>query len=134
MSIQVKGLDGKRYSWNLANYSQKQPNLSKLQDSALQVLKRLMPFDIILAEVHLPGCGLYADFYIHARRLMIEVDGSQHDIDNHFFFDSKHDFYKAQARDRRKQEWCEINNITLIRLKYNESEREWEQKILQRPT
>lgn len=46
-----------------------------------------------------------------------------------FFFKSKLDFYKAKARDSDKKEWCELNQIELIELNYNEDIDEWRTKI-----
>jgi very-short-patch-repair endonuclease len=72
---------------------------------------------------------LKADFFIPVRKLIIEVHGEQHTEFNNFFFKSKMDFYKAQARDRDKKQWCEINNFELIELFHNESIEEWRSKI-----
>ena len=39
------------------------------------------------------------------------------------------EFFKAQARDKDKKKWCQINEFTLIELFYNESIDEWRDKI-----
>ena len=51
------------------------------------------------------------------RNIMVEVHGEQHHKFNKFFFSNKLSFYKAQARDRDKKEWCDINSIKLIEFK-----------------
>ena len=38
-------------------------------------------------------------------------------------------FYKAKARDKEKREWCELNNMRLVELNYNEDIDEWRRKI-----
>lgn len=134
MSFQVKGLNGRIYNWNLSSYSEPNTNRSKLACKGLDVLKKIFPFDIILEEVFLPGCGLFADFYIHSRRLMIEVDGRQHHAHTSFFYKTKLDFFLAKKRDRLKEEWCSLNQIKIIRLYDDESAVEWERKIIQGTT
>ena len=44
-------------------------------------------------------------------------------------FKNKMEFYKAQARDRDKKQWCELNEIALLELFHNESIEEWRDKI-----
>jgi hypothetical protein len=38
-------------------------------------------------------------------------------------------FFKAKARDSDKAAWCELNNMNLIELNYNEKEPEWRVKF-----
>tara|TARA_R110002051_G_scaffold321822_2_gene410572 strand:+ start:108 stop:518 length:411 start_codon:yes stop_codon:yes gene_type:complete len=130
--MKITGLDGKTHIWNLTNYvPSKDDNkpCSQYHVRARSLLTEEFPCDRILEEVGLPGCGLFADFYIPKRKLMIEVHGSQHYEFNSFFFKSKADFYKAQARDRQKANWANINNITYIELPYTESDNEWRARI-----
>jgi len=89
-----------------------------------------------LEEVKLPGSTelyrksvLYLDFYIPSIRLAIEVHGQQHYEFCPFFHKSKADFLKSKARDEDKIDWCKLNDITLITLKYSESDDEWRQRI-----
>ena len=73
--------------------------------------------DRILEEVTLPGTKtirskcLRADFYIPNRNLIVEVHGEQHFRFNAFHFDDKLAFFRAQARDRNKADWCKLNEI-----------------------
>ena len=39
------------------------------------------------------------------------------------------EFFKAQARDRDKKHWCELNEISLIELFHDESIEQWREKI-----
>jgi len=128
MSIKVRGLDGREYSWNLVNYLSNNRSPSSLHIKAREILHQLFPFDKILEEVSLPGTQLYADFYIHSKKLIIEVHGEQHYKFNPFFFKDKKSFALAQKRDRDKKSWAELNGITLVELPYNAQEK-WESII-----
>ena len=133
------GLDGKERSWNISKYinnkNSSRPR-SQYHIKARNLLRKIYPRDKILEEVSLPGSKtsrrksiLRADLFIPNRSLIVEVHGEQHFKYNSHFFKDKMSFYKAQARDRDKSEWCVLNNIKLIELKYNEDIYEWRRKI-----
>ena len=73
--------------------------------------------------------SLRADFYIPNRTLVVEVHGQQHFKFNSFHFKDKLSFFRAQARDKNKIEWCNINDIRIVQLNYNEDIDEWRNKI-----
>lgn len=132
----IIGLDGKEYSWIPSNNIVNTEKRSGLHNKAQQLLKEKYPNDRILEELVLPGTKtsnrksvLKADFFIPMRSLIVEVHGQQHTEFNNFFFANKMEFYKAQARDRDKKSWCEINNFELIELFHNESIEDWRGKI-----
>lgn len=134
--MKIIGLDSQEYSWIPSNNIVDTEKRSGLHNKAKELLKERYPNDRILEELVLPGTKtatrkstLKADFFIPVRKLIIEVHGEQHTEFNNFFFKSKMDFYKAQARDRDKKQWCEINNFELIELFHNESIEEWRSKI-----
>ena len=134
--MKIIGLDQQEYSWIPSNNIVDTEKRSGLHNKAKELLKEKYPNDRILEELVLPGTKtatrkstLKADFFIPVRKLIIEVHGEQHTEFNNFFFKSKMDFYKAQARDRDKKQWCEINNFELIELFHNESIEEWRSKI-----
>jgi len=134
--LKIIGLDQQEYSWIPSNNIVDTEKRSGLHNKAKELLKERYPNDRILEELVLPGTKtatrkstLKADFFIPVRKLIIEVHGEQHTEFNNFFFKSKMDFYKAQARDRDKKQWCEINNFELIELFHNESIEEWRSKI-----
>ncbi len=130
--MKVIGLDNLEYSWNPKSGGGKR---SKLHQKAKEVLDSCFPYDRILEEVSLPGTrtvknkSLRADFYIPNRTLIVEVHGQQHFKFNSFHFKDKLSFFRAQARDRSKAEWCSINDIRMVQLNYNEDEDEWRNKI-----
>lgn len=116
--MKIIGLDGKEHSWIPSNNIVNTKNRSGLHLNAKKLLKEKYPNDRILEEIVLPGTNtnnrksvLKADFFIPVRSLLIEVHGEQHTEFNNFFFKNKMEFYKAQARDRDKKQWCELNEI-----------------------
>lgn len=136
--MKVTGLDGREYSWNISKYKARE-KCSKLHARARQVLTAEFPYDTIYEELPLPGSRterqtriLCADFFIPQRRLMVEVQGEQHYKFNSHFFDNKIEFFRAQARDRIKSDWCETNEIDLVQLPFNEDDEQWLQRIRDR--
>lgn len=134
--MKIIGLDGKEYSWIPSNNIVDTEKRSSLHNKARELLKEKYPNDRVLEELILPGTKtnnrkstLKADFFIPVRSLIVEVHGEQHTTFNNFFFKNKIEFYKAQARDRDKKSWCELNNFRLIELFHNESIEDWREKI-----
>lgn len=140
--MKIIGLDGKEHKITFCGKTSANKNdesRSKLHLKARELIEKTFPFDNIHEEVTLPGSKkgasgslLYADFFLPSRKLIVEVNGRQHDEYIKFFHKNKLEFYKAQARDRNKKEWCELNNITIVYLNHNESEEEWAAKINER--
>lgn len=133
--MKVTGLDGKIYNWNITKYKPKN-KCSKYHLRARLLLQNEFPFEKIYEELKLPGTKnerqirpLFADFFISNINVIVEVQGEQHYKFNNFFFDNKLEFYRAQSRDRNKQEWCRINNIYLVHFPYNETNEQWLEKI-----
>jgi len=136
MKLDINGLDSKNYIWNPLSSASKSVNRSKLHEKALKLLEEFYPYDTILEEVTLPGSkdqfgrrNLKADIFLPARRILVEVHGEQHFKFNGFFFKNKLEYYRAKARDSDKRFWCEINNIEIIELNYNEDIDDWRRKI-----
>ena len=137
--MKVTGINGKEYVWNLTGYdvfNDDKRKRSKYHVRARNLLKEIYNSYRILEEVKLPGSTalhrksvLYLDFYIPSIKLGVEVHGEQHYEHNPFFHRSKADFIKGQVRDDDKINWCELNGIELITLKYSESDDEWRQRI-----
>ena len=132
--MKVTGLDGREYTWNLSKFANNhREKVSAGHEQGRKLLKEMFPFVKVLEEVTIPGPDrLYADFYINTERLMVEVQGVQHTTYNSFFFPNKAAFYKAQARDRKKVQWCELNDITIIQLFTEETLDEWRTKVSER--
>lgn len=125
------GLDGREYTVTLKE--KQYSTASNLHKEAREVLNTVFPNDNIYEEVTLPGSQvnrqpLTADFFIPSYRIIVEVQGEQHYKFNKFHYKDKKSFLMAKARDNKKREWCEINGITLIELRYDEKD-VWEQRI-----
>lgn len=130
--MKIIGLDDKEYKWSYKQSECSTESRSKLHLRARSLIAKIFPYDLVLEEVSLPGCGkftLYADFYIPLRKIMIEVNGEQHSKYVHFYHKEKLNFYKGVKRDKKKSEWCEKNDITLIYLNFDQSDEQWEHII-----
>lgn len=132
--MKIIGLDGKEYNWKPEAYHKEKENQSGLHKRAKLLIKKLFPFYSLHEEVLLVGVSvkLYLDIYINSLRLAFEIQGAQHYTYNSFFYSSAKDFRQAKARDKMKKEWCELNNIDLVELPYNETEIEWTARIKNR--
>lgn len=130
--MKVVGFDGKDYDWKPKGSKGKR---SKLHKRAVRVIKKLFPFDVILEEVSLPGSitnknnKLRCDIFVPNRELFVEVHGEQHFKYIHFYHKSKYDFFRAQGRDRTKREWFKMNELTLVELKFDETDDEWRERL-----
>lgn len=61
---------------------------------------------------------LYFDFYLPKYNICIEYDGKQH-YEN--IYNSNQEFRKIQLRDNIKDTYCKDNNISLLRIRYDEN-------------
>lgn len=130
--MKVTDLNGNIVNWppkgHIVNANDSRPR-SQGHILARAILVELFPFDVVLEEVKLPGTNLFFDFVIVSRRLIVEVDGEQHDNFSSFFHGDKEEFVKSKQRDSLKEEWSICNNFKLVRLKYNEDAKTWKMKI-----
>jgi hypothetical protein len=127
----VKDTKGRFHSWNLTGHTVADNNTrprSEIHLKTRELLKVLYPLDTVLEEVPIPGESLFADFYLPLRKKIIEVHGEQHYRYISHFHNNLQGFKDSKERDARKANWCAINNITLIVLKYNEEEK-WASQI-----
>lgn len=137
--MKVTGLNGREYNLNLSKYDVKandKKKRSKHHIRARKIIKEIYHSYRVLEEVKLPGSTsthkrsvLYLDFFIPNIKKAFEVHGRQHYEHVPFFHNTKADFLLARARDEDKSEWCELNNIELIELKYSGSDDDWRQSI-----
>ena len=137
--MKVVGLNGREYNLNLQKYDVKandKRKRSKHHVRARKLIKEVYHSYRILEEVKLSGSTsthkrsvLYLDFFIPNIRKAVEVHGRQHYEYTPFFHKSKADFILAKARDEDKIEWCELNNIEIVTLKYSGSDDEWRKSI-----
>jgi hypothetical protein len=131
--MRVTGLDGRNYSWKMQG---KMPSAddtrprSSLHILARKLLREMFSLENVYEELYLPGSGgLYADFVIPTRKLMVEVHGEQHYKFSTYFHDSLLDFIEAKKRDIYKRDWAKANNLKLVELPYSEDADAWRERI-----
>ena len=125
--MKVFDLNDKETEWRPKGKSKgtKVANRSKLHLHARKLLREQYGSLVILEEVPFQAKGrkrLYFDFYIPVLKIAIEPCGEQHYKFNRFFHSNNLAFYKQKRNDRWKAEWCELNNILLIVLPFDEIE------------
>jgi hypothetical protein len=133
--MKVLGLNGREYNLDTKKYLTS--NRSKRSFYHLQARELIIPLFHpyqILEEVTLPGSSmkkskLALDFLIPSCTIAIEVHGEQHFKYTPFFHKSKIGFAQAKKRDLDKKEWCRINDIELVELRWDEDPEYWREKI-----
>jgi hypothetical protein len=130
----VKDLDGNTISWHLTGHMSKGKidNKSSLHLQARELLSQNFPTLQILEEVPInirKSEVLYMDFYLPLVKTCVEVHGEQHFKFVGFYHNTQLGFLKSQKRDKEKAEWCDINNIKLIVLPYDEDIEQWKKRI-----
>ena len=134
--MNAKTLDGKTYEWKIPERIAKgnKNKTSHLHQTAKMLLRAKYPNIEIYEEVPIRITGgrgrriLYLDFYLPSFLQAIEVNGQQHYSFNSMFHDNQMEFLKGKTRDAEKIMWCEINDIDLVILKYDEIS-QWETQI-----
>tara|TARA_R110002094_G_scaffold153474_1_gene140972 strand:- start:664 stop:1002 length:339 start_codon:yes stop_codon:yes gene_type:complete len=95
--------------------------VSKGAKALLEIVKLIYPNQRIELEhnVAIRG-GLFIDIYLPRFKIGFEFDGQQHFEYTEHFHGSRENFIKAKRRDADKDRRCEEEEITLIRVAYNE--------------
>ena len=137
--MKVVGLNGREYNINLKKYLVKKNDKtvkSKYHIAARELLAEMFSGYTVLEEVKLPGSRcpskksvLFLDFFIPTLMLGIEVHGRQHYEFCKFFHKTMAGFLQSNKRDFIKEDWCELNGIELIVLKYSDSIEDWRNQI-----
>lgn len=115
--MEIKLLNGNTTKINLKKYLvENNYSKSKFQAKIKQRLKQQYSLENIYEEVFIPIERFYIDFFIPSRSIVIECQGRQHNKHIKFFHKTKIEFHKQQNTDRRKREWCLLNNFRLIEI------------------
>lgn len=88
----------------------------KFQTMVGDILSEIYPGDVICEEFPCVGDNLSLDFFIPRKKIAVEVQGRQHYKFIEFFHGDKAGFQRQKRRDVRKESWCEINNIRLVKI------------------
>ena len=90
---------------------------SKIQKRVKDLLHRHWIADIVFEELPVVGTRMTLDFYNANKKIAVEVDGNQHYKFNKFFHsNSRQKFLNQLQRDDKKEYFCEINKIKLVRI------------------
>lgn len=128
----VKTLDGIESKWQMASAAATKKSGPHL--AVREFLHEQFKATQILEEVQIEvkrNKYLYLDFYIPLYNIAVEIDGAQHREFNPFFGKNPAQFGKQKINDVLKSQWCEFNNITFIRLRDDEEENEWREKLME---
>lgn len=129
--MKVLTLDNFEYKWKMETVLK--ANKSQLHKNAAVLIKNVFNTSSILEEIQIQvkkNKFLYLDFYLPLFQLAVEVDGGQHETYSNFMSKNPLNFIKQKINDKLKTEWCELNNITLIRLKHDEEPADWRSRLL----
>ena len=89
---------------------------SGIQKQVKDTMKNLWFADYVFEEFPVAGTRLTLDLYNATQKIAIEVDGNQHYRYNKFFHsNSRQNFLSQLKRDEKKEYFCELNKIKLIR-------------------
>ena len=90
---------------------------SKIQKKVKDLLYPHWIAEIVFEEMPVLGTRMTLDFYNANRKIAVEVDGNQHYQYNKFFHsNSRQNFLSQLQRDEKKEYFCEINQIRLVRI------------------
>lgn len=137
--MKVLGLNGRTYILDIKKYIIRKDDKtvkSKYHMATRELLADMFKGYTILEEVKLPGSRdpskkstLFLDFFIPNLSLAVEVHGRQHYEFVKFFHKTKAGFLTAKKRDDIKEQWCELNDIELIVLNYEDKVEDWREQI-----
>ncbi len=127
----IKDSTGKEYKINLGKYFNKEKvECSDLHRRVRQFLRDCFHDPQILEEIFIPSYNLYIDMYLPLYRLACEADGRHHDEYTPFFHGAnKITYAQSRGRDRKKEEFCRINDIVLVRFTEEETVEQWTAKL-----
>jgi very-short-patch-repair endonuclease len=133
--MKVIDLDGQEHTLKLSsnpiNRAKLREGRSSYHLAAREMLCEMFVSYYIIEEVPIKinrGTQLYLDFFIPLLPLAVEVHGEQHYTYVKHFHRSKLNFLKQKRNDSMKAEWCHLNSIRLVVLKWDE-QHEWGTKI-----
>lgn len=129
--MRYKDLAGEEHKVNLAKKKKRGRRKSKLHLLALDTIKEISPLTRICEEVPIRirrGHTLYLDIFLPDFNIAVEVQGRQHFEYIHTFHKYKHRFGRAKLNDDLKREWCTVNNVQLVELRYNDTD-EWHDRL-----
>lgn len=110
---------GKLINRNVSSYriDWDAPSKSKIQFAVKQFLKPYWFHHICYEEFPVYGTRMKCDILNLTLKILIEVDGNQHEHFNKFFHgNSRGKYLSSIKRDVAKENWCKLNNIKVLRI------------------
>lgn len=90
---------------------------SKFQFELKQWFRRYWENHICLEEFRLPGSLLKCDLVNLNKRIMVEINGVQHETYNkHFHRGNRVNFLAQLTRDQIKRDWAEANGFVIVEI------------------
>ncbi len=114
--MKFKGLDGRTHGISIDRFKWNGHGRSKGEETLGNLLHELFPLCGIFHEFNCPSTRLRLDFFLPSLFLAFEFDGNQHEKFTPHFHKDRIGYAQSQTNDASKEQWCEINNITLIRV------------------
>ena len=96
------------------------PCRSKIQKKVKDLLHKHWFADIVFEELPVLGTKMTLDFYNANKKIAIEVQGRQHTGFVKFFHENRMNFLHQLNRDKKKERFCELNEITLVTIFEND--------------
>lgn len=95
---------------------------SEFHKKVYNIVKECYPEETLLNEepIKVSGKVLYLDIYIPRLKIAIECDGIQHDKFSKFYHGDATNFLMQKKNDKLKNEFCQLNNIALVRVSYKD--------------
>ena len=97
-------------------------NVSQLHRDVYNLVKECYPNEKIREEepINVGGKTLYLDIFIPRLKIAVECDGEQHFKFNKFYHTNSAAFVQQKKNDELKNGYCEDNNISLARVKFDD--------------
>ncbi len=114
--MKFKGLDGRTYGISIDKFKWNGHGRSQGEEALGNLLHEMFPLCGIYHEFTCPSTRLRLDFLLPSLNFAFEFDGSQHEKFTPHFHTDRVGYAQSQTNDAKKQEWCDLNDITLIRV------------------
>ena len=135
--MKIKDLDNNTITWKLTGHIVSAANdraaRSDLHLNCRILLKEIFPTMTILEEVPIQlhrSQTVYLDFFVPLRKIAIEVQGEQHFKYTPFFHHTTANFIKSKRLDAEKKIWADINGVTLVEFRHDETIEQWKSKLI----
>jgi len=138
--MKFKGLNGRTYTVYVRDYKvvkarDGRGKRSSYHKRARGLLGRMYKGYTVLEEMKIQGAHtstLFLDFFIPTLSIAVEVHGEQHYKFIPHFHRNRVGYRDSLKRDRLKREWCELNELDLVTLKFSDDTKHWRKQLEER--